>query len=115
MQRKNILLIGAGVAGAALLIFILWLVLRKDLSDQIVIPYIQHQKPQVDPHLPNAVSLSDKLDEVLFDGLFNISANPSGIIYEDGLGEFIGISADNVDSINNVDVFEQDNVVSVSI
>jgi hypothetical protein len=95
MQRKNIWRIVAGVAGVGLIIFILWLVLRKDLSDQIVIPYIEHQKPQIDPHLLHAVSLSDKLDEVIFDGLFNISANPSGIIYEDGLGEFIGIDANN--------------------
>lgn len=96
MQRKNLWRILAGVAGLGLIIFVLWLVLRKNLSDQIVIPYIEHQKPHIDPHLPHAVPLSDKLDEVLFDGLFNISANPSGITYEDGLGEFIGISSDNV-------------------
>ncbi|MCK6623315.1 MAG: hypothetical protein HUU32_13345 [Calditrichaceae bacterium] len=99
MQKKNIFIIGGIVLGVALLVLILWLVLRKDLSDQIAIPYISHQKPVIDPHLPHAVDLSDKLDEVLFDGLFNISANPSGIIYEDGLGEFIGIDANNVVSV----------------
>ncbi|MEL6823834.1 MAG: hypothetical protein AAFP70_18925, partial [Calditrichota bacterium] len=32
----------------------------------------------------------------LFDGLFNISANSSGVVYEDGMGELIDISEDNV-------------------
>ncbi|MCB0259632.1 MAG: hypothetical protein KDE62_07925, partial [Calditrichaeota bacterium] len=84
-----------GLAGLIVLLGVLWFVLRKDLSNQIVIPYIAHQKPQIDPHLPNAVPLSDKLDEVLFDGLFNISANPSGVVYEDGLGELIEITPTN--------------------
>jgi len=65
--------------------------LKKDLSGNIIIPYIAHQKPKVDPHLPEANPLSDKLDEVLFDGLFNISANPSGVTHEDALGELISI------------------------
>lgn len=85
----------AGVAGLIVLLVALWFVLRKDLSNQIVIPFIAHQQPQIDPHLPHAVALSDKLDEVLFEGLFNISANASGIVYEDGLGELIDIRPDN--------------------
>jgi hypothetical protein len=74
-------------------------VFRKDLSDRIIIPYIAHQKPQIDPHVPHAVPLTDKLDEVLFDGLFNVSANASGITYEDGLGEFLGIDKNSVVTI----------------
>jgi hypothetical protein len=53
----------------------------------------------VDPHLPSSIPLANKLDEVLFDGLFNISANPSGIVYEDGLGEYMGIDDNNVVTI----------------
>ncbi len=73
-----------------------FLFFRKDLSDKIIIPFIAHQKPRVDPHIPSSIPIADKLDEVLFDGLFNISANPSGITYEDGLGEFIDIDHNNV-------------------
>ncbi len=91
---KKPLIIGAGVVVLAVAVFFLWP--RENLKDKIVIPYIAHQKPVVDPHLPNSVPLSDKLDEVLFDGLFNVSANPSGITYEDGLGEFIDINQNNV-------------------
>ncbi len=91
---KKYLLIGSVVVVvAAVALFFLW---KKDLSGKIVVPYIAHQQPRIDPHLPDYNSLSDKLDEVLFDGLFNVSANPSGITYEDGLGEFIGIDAKNV-------------------
>lgn len=68
----------------------------KNLRGQIVVPYIAHQKPRIDPHLPGYVPIADKLDEVIFDGLFNVSANPSGIVYEDGLGELIGIDENNV-------------------
>jgi hypothetical protein len=39
------------------------------------------------------------LDEVLYDGLFNVSANPSGITYEDGLAEFISIDEKSVVTI----------------
>lgn len=78
------------------LIFFLW---PEDLSNSIIIPYISHQKPVQDPHLPSADDLSDKLDEVVFDGLFNLVATPSGIAYEDGLGEFMGIDRNNVVSI----------------
>jgi hypothetical protein len=82
------------IAGALFLVAAavgIYFLLQKDLSGNIVIPYIAHQKPQIDPHLPEANPLSDKLDEVLFDGIFNLSANPSGITHEDGLGELISI------------------------
>jgi hypothetical protein len=69
---------------------------RPDLTNEIVIPYIAHQKPTIDPHLPSSNALADKLDEISFDGLFNLSANPSGVVYEDGLGEFLGIDNNNV-------------------
>ena len=75
-----------------------WLTL-KDLEGKIILPYIAHQKPITDPHLPHSVFLSDKLDEVLYDGIFNISANPSGITYEDGLGELMSIDENNVITI----------------
>ncbi len=74
-------------------------VFLKNLYGRIAIPYISHQKPLVDPLLPGAVPLADKLDEVLFDGLFNISANASGVTYEDGLGELIGMDDNNVVSV----------------
>jgi hypothetical protein len=78
-----IVLIGAGA--------LYWFVFRKDLSDQIVVPYIAHQKPRIDPHVPSSVPIADKLDEVIFDGLFNYTATPSGVVYENGLGELMGI------------------------
>lgn len=78
---------------AGLLYFFLFM---KKMPDQIVMPYIAHQTPRVDPHVPATEPLSDKLDEVIFEGLFNISANPSGIIYEDGLGELISKEGDMV-------------------
>ena len=81
----GVLLVCAG--GAA----VYWFVFHKDLSGQIIIPYIAHQKPRIDPHVPSPIPIADKLDEVVFDGLFNVSANPSGITYEDGLGEYLGI------------------------
>jgi hypothetical protein len=98
MKKKNIVIaaVVAVVVIAAVLYFIL---ARPDLSGRIVIPYIAHQKPAVDPHLPSSNALSDKLDEVQFDGLFDLSANPSGVVYEDGLGEFLGIDQDNVVSV----------------
>ena len=95
-MKKYIIFGALAVVAAAVLIYFLW---KKDLSGKIVIPYISHQKPIVDPHLPDYNALSDKLDEVLFDGLFNVSANPSGITYEDGLGEFIGIDDNNIVTI----------------
>lgn len=90
------------IGGVALLLLaaglVYWLTLDR-LRGMIVIPYISHQKPMIDPHLPSSYALSDKLEEIQFDGLFNISANPSGIVYEDGLGEFLGIDDNNVVSI----------------
>jgi hypothetical protein len=97
MSRRTWMLIGAGILlVAAAIIYLTW---RPDLSDEIVIPYIAHQKPAVDPHLPSTNSLADKLDEVVFDGLFNLTASPSGVVYEDGLGEFLNIDQNNVVSI----------------
>jgi len=81
------------VAGVGVLVYFLT---RPDLSGEIVIPYISHQKPAIDPHLPSTNSLADKLDEVQFDGLFNLVASPSGVVYEDGLGDFRGIDQNNV-------------------
>jgi hypothetical protein len=88
MNRKWWIIGGIAIIG---IITLLYFVLRKDLSNHIIIPYIAHQKPVIDPHLPHNVALSDKLDEVLFEGLFNISATPSGVLYEDGLGELVEI------------------------
>jgi len=61
------------------------------LTDTVAFPYIAHQKPVVDPHLPSSNAMADKLDDVLFDGLFNLTATPSGVVFTDGLGEFAGI------------------------
>ena len=97
MKKKNIVITAVGVVVIAAVVYFLFT--RADLSGQIVIPYIAHQKPTIDPHLPSSNALSDKLDEVQFDGLFNLSASPSGVVYEDGLGEFLGIDQDNVVSI----------------
>jgi hypothetical protein len=94
-MKKQYYYIAAGIVVlAALAVYIFW---KPSLSDRIVIPYIAHQPPIVDPHLPNATPLSDKLDEIQFDGLFNVVAGPSGIVYEDGLGELVSI-----DSVANV-------------
>jgi hypothetical protein len=95
-MKKYIIIGSSVIVVAAVLLFFLW---KKDQSGKMVIPYIAHQKPKVDPHLPDYNALSDKLDEVLFDGLFNVSANPSGITYEDGLGELISIDEKNVVTI----------------
>lgn len=84
-----ILILGGAGGGAYYFFF------SKNLSDQIVLPYIAHQKPRIDPHVPSAIPIADKLDEALFDGLFNISANRSGIVFEDGLGEFISFDQKN--------------------
>jgi hypothetical protein len=93
-QTKRWIIIAAAVVVAGV---VLWYFLSKpDLSGQIVVPYIAHQKPAIDPHLPSTNALADKLDEVQFDGLFNLVASPSGVVYEDGLGEFLGIDPNNV-------------------
>ncbi len=91
---KKYWFIGAGVI--IVIAVALYFLLSPSLKGKIVIPYISHQKPIMDPHLPSNVPIADKLDEVLYDGLFNISANPSGVTYEDGLGELVGIDANNV-------------------
>jgi hypothetical protein len=94
-------IIGVVIALAVLIIggALYWFVFRKSLADEIVIPYIAHQKPRIDPHVPGAVPLADKLAEVVFDGLFNVKASASGIVYEDGLGEYTGIDKNGVVSI----------------
>jgi len=97
MDKKKYIIIGSAVlVVAAVLAFIFW---PKNLSDKIVIPYISHQQPRIDPHIPSTVPIADKLDEAMFDGLFNVSANPSGITYEEGLGEFMGIDDNDVVTI----------------
>ena len=98
MQKRTIIIIAAVVLliAAGVLYYFLS---RPGLEGRLAIPFIAHQKPAIDPHLPNANALSDKLDEIQFDGLFNLSANPSGVVYEDGLGELIGVGEDNVVSI----------------
>jgi hypothetical protein len=95
-MKKNIII------GIALLLVIgggLWYYLtRPTLEDTIAFPYISHQKPAVDPHLPSSNAIADKLDEVLFDGLFNLTATSSGVVFENGLGEFVSID-DNIVTI----------------
>jgi len=91
------------IIGAAIVVIIaggLWYFLtRPSLPDTVAFPYIAHQKPAIDPHLPSSTAMADKLDDVVFDGLFNLTATPSGVIFEDGLGEFIGISSDDIVTI----------------
>jgi hypothetical protein len=96
-RTMQMVAIGAGILLIAAAAY--YFLTRRDLSNQIVLPYIAHQKPAVDPHLPSSNALADKLDEVEFDGLFNLSATPSGVVYEDGLGEYLGIDEQNVVSI----------------
>ena len=98
MQKRTIIIIASIVVVIAAAV--LWYFLsRPGLEGKIAIPFIAHQKPAIDPHLPNANPLSDKLDEIQFDGLFNLSANPSGVVYEDGLGELLGVDSLNVVSV----------------
>jgi hypothetical protein len=94
-KRTIYIIIGILVIAGGLYYFLS----RPNLSDQIVVPYIAHQKPAIDPHLPSSNALSDKLDEVQFDGLFNLTASPSGVVYEDGLGEFVDIDKNNIVTI----------------
>ena len=96
MTSKRLLYIIPVLILIPALIFFLW---PEDMSDTIGFPYISHQKPLMDPHLPSSDDLSDKLDELMFDGLFNLVATPSGIAYESGLGTFVGMDANNVVSI----------------
>jgi hypothetical protein len=96
MKNKRLVII-LGAVGLVVVGVVLYLIFhRPDLSGSIVLPFIAHQKPAIDPHLPGPTPLSDKLDEVQFDGLFDLSANPSGIVYQDGLGELVGVDQDNV-------------------
>jgi hypothetical protein len=98
--RNKKLMIGGGIlAGLVVIAGLVYLLFRTDLSDQMVLPFIAHQKPAIDPHLPHSNALSDKLDEVQFDGLFNLSADPSGVVYRDGLGHLNGIDENNVVSV----------------
>lgn len=69
-----------------------WFFFHTDLTSQIAIPYVAHQRPRIDPHVPSSVPVADKLDEAIFDGLFNVSASASGLVYEDGLGELVDVS-----------------------
>ena len=96
MISKRLLYIVPILIPITALIFFMW---PEDMSDTIAFPYISHQKPLIDPHLPSSDDLSDKLDELMFDGLFNQVATPSGIAYESGLGTFVGMDANNVVSI----------------
>ncbi|HUI08785.1 MAG TPA: hypothetical protein VL221_00585 [Bacteroidota bacterium] len=100
-MKNTRLVIILGAAGVVVIGVVLYLIFhRPDLSGSIVIPYIAHQKPAIDPHLPGPTPLSDKLDEVQFDGLFDLSANPSGVVYRDGLGELVGVDQDNVVTVH---------------
>jgi hypothetical protein len=92
MKKKYILIATVIIVLGGVLAYFLT---RSNLKDQIVIPYIAHQPPTIDPHLPSSNQLSDKLDEVEFDGLFNAVATPGGVVYEDGLAEFISIDPAN--------------------
>jgi len=93
MKKKIII----GAAIAVVLAGGLWYFLSgPSLTDIVAFPYIAHQKPAIDPHLPSSNAMADKLDDVVFDGLFNLTATPSGVVFEDGLGEFIGINNDIV-------------------
>ncbi len=98
MNRKKIVYIGGGILAAVVLIWLLWPSDR--LRDTIALPYIAHQPPVLDPHLPAPDPVSDKIEEILYDGLFNLSANPSGIMFEDALGTLI----DSIDQNHNVTV-----------
>jgi hypothetical protein len=95
-RKRTMIYVGGGVLLLAIVGVVLYFLLRGNLYGRIVMPYIAHQRPAIDPHLPAISSLADKLDEVEFDGLFNLVATPSGVVYEDGLGQYVGISSDNV-------------------
>lgn len=96
--KRTMLYVIGGIVILAAAVAIYFLT-RPSLRGSIVIPFIAHQKPTIDPHLPSSNALSDKLEEIQFDGLFNISATPSGIVYEDALGELLGIDENNVVSV----------------
>jgi hypothetical protein len=87
MEQKQKLIIGG--SAVIVLAVILFFIFRSDLSGSIVIPYVAHQQPVIDPHLPTHDPLSDQLEDIFFDGLFNVKATPSGVVYEDGLAELV--------------------------
>jgi hypothetical protein len=97
MQKKTTIAIIAALV--VVVAGVIYFFSRPDLSNEIVIPFIAHQKPAIDPHLPGSTALADKLDEVQFDGLFNLIASPSGVVYEDGLGEFVSLDNNNIVTI----------------
>ncbi len=94
MNKKTIIgvVVVLVVAGGLLWYFLS----RPSLTDTAAFPYIAHQRPEIDPQLPSANAMADKLDDVLFDGLFNLVATPSGVEYEDGLGSFVNLENDIV-------------------
>ena len=113
-MKKGLIIGGSIILVGAVVFLIIWAP-WKHLDNQIVIPYISHQKPQVDPHMPSSVAISDKLDEVTFDGLFNVSATKSGITYEDGLGELVEISTDYVVTVRLKPTKKWHNSYSISV
>jgi hypothetical protein len=112
-MKKGLIIGGVVIIAAAVVLFIWapW----KNLDNKIVIPYISHERPQVDPHIPGSVALSDKLDEVIFDGLFNVSATANGITYEDGLGELVEVTTDYQVTIRLKPTKKWHNSYSVSV
>ena len=46
---------GAALAVILIGVSIWWFFFRSDLSNQVVLPYIGHQKPLIDPHIPHSV------------------------------------------------------------
>ncbi len=95
-NRKTRLWLSLGIVAIVAAAVLMYFLSRPDHSGEIVIPFIAHQKPVVDPHIPSINALADKLDEVQFDGLFDLVAGPSGVMYENGLGELVGIDQNNV-------------------
>jgi len=100
MKNKKLIITLGSVAVVVIGVVVYLIFHRPDLSKSVVLPFIAHQKPAIDPHLPGPTPLSDKLDEVQFDGLFDLSANPSGVVYLDGLGELAGVDQDNVVTVH---------------
>jgi hypothetical protein len=85
VSKKNLIIIGS--ATVILLGALYFFFFMKDLKGIVSIPYVVHNYKKIDPHIPSANPLDDKLDEVVYDGLFNMTATPSGVVYEDGLGK----------------------------
>ena len=91
MNTKRKYIIIGGVILLVVAVALWYFLSLPGLENTVAFPYITHQRPMVDPHLPSSVSMADKLDDVLFDGLFNLTATPSGVVFEDGLAEFVSI------------------------